>query len=193
MSPKKTRSSGPGGKADTHVALLRGINVGGKNKLPMDELVGLFAGAGCSDVKTYIQSGNVVFRATPKIATRLAERVSERIERSLGLRVPVVLRSAQELERVARTNPFLAAGADPEVLHVMFLADQPAKAAVTGLDPKRSPPDEFAVVGREIYLRCPQGMARTKLTNAYFDAKLATISTVRNWRTVTKLIELARG
>ena len=192
MNRKKARGVSAG-RSDVHIGLLRGINVGGKNKLPMDELVGLFAEAGCSDVKTYIQSGNVVFRAVPRIVARLAERVSGRIERRLGLRVPVVLRTAQELERVARTNPFLAAGADPELLHVMFLADEPAKAAVAGLDAKRSPPDEFAVVGREIYLRCPQGMARTKLTNAYFDAKLATISTVRNWRTVTKLIELARG
>jgi uncharacterized protein (DUF1697 family) len=193
MNRKKAHSAGSGRTADTHVALLRGINVGGKNKLPMDELVGLFTEAGCSDVKTYIQSGNVVFRAAPRIAARLADRISESIERRLGLRVPVVLRTAQELERVGRKNPFLAAGADPEVLHVMFLADEPTKAAVAGLDAKRSPPDEFAVVGLEIYLRCPQGVARTKLTNAYFDSRLATTSTVRNWRTVSKLIELARG
>ena len=75
----------------------------------------------------------------------------------------------------------------------MFLADEPEKRAVAKLDAKRSPPDEFAVVGREIYMRLPSGVARTKLTNAYFDAQLATISTVRNWRTVLKLIELANA
>jgi uncharacterized protein (DUF1697 family) len=73
----------------------------------------------------------------------------------------------------------------------MFLADAPARAAVAGLDSRRSPPDEFAVVGREIYLRLPHGVARTKLTNAWFDSRLATTSTMRNWRTVLKLVELA--
>jgi len=191
MSRKETRGTAGDRGADVHVALLRGINVGGKNKLSMDELVRVFAAEGCSDVRTYIQSGNVVFRAVPALAARLARRVAERIQRRLGLRVPVVLRTARELERVARENPFLAPGADTDALHVMFLLDAPKKAAVAGLDPERSPPDEFVVVGREIYLCCPRGVARTKLTNAWFDAQLATTSTMRNWRTVLKLIELA--
>jgi uncharacterized protein (DUF1697 family) len=107
--------------------------------------------------------------------------------------VPVVVRSADELCAVARANPFLRKASDTAALHVAFLADAPAADKVAVLDPKRSPPDEFAVVGREIYLRCPTGMAKTKLTNAYFDSKLATISTARNWNTVLKLIELAGG
>jgi uncharacterized protein (DUF1697 family) len=78
-------------------------------------------------------------------------------------------------------------------LHVLFLADQPGAAAVASLDPDRSPPDAFVVRGREIYLRCPNGVGTTKLTNAWFDSRLATISTGRNWRTVLKLFELAKG
>ena len=188
MSRKPERAAP---SADVHVALLRGINVGGKNKLSMDDLAGVFVEEGCRDVRTYIQSGNVVLRAAPTLAARLASRVSERVRKRLGLRVPVVLRTARELQLVARGNPYLGAGADPDLLHVMFLADAPGKAAVAGLDAKRSPPDEFTVVGREIYLRLPHGAARTKLTNAYFDGQLATVSTMRNWRTVLKLVELS--
>ena len=175
-----------------HVALLRGINVGGKNKLPMRELAAMFTAAGCTDVTTYIQSGNVVFSASPAVAKTVAAFVVKRIEKDHGLRVPVLLRSAVELERVMRENPFLAAGAAPDKLHVMFLADAPKRAAVSALDANRSPPDAFEVVGREVYLHCPEGFGRTKLTNAYFDAKLATTSTVRNWRTVLTLGEMVR-
>jgi uncharacterized protein (DUF1697 family) len=175
----------------SYVALLRGINVGGKNKLPMSDLVTLFTKAGCSEVRTYIQSGNVVFGATPRVAGRIPREIAARIERDLGLRVPVIVRAAHELERVARTNPFLVRDADEDTLHVMFLASAPKPSAVSTLEPTRSPPDEFAVVGSEVYLRCPGGLGRSKLTNAYFDAKLATTSTCRNWRTVRKLLELA--
>ncbi len=179
----------------THVALLRGINVGGKNKLVMSALVALFGAAGCREVRTYIQSGNVVFRAASALAARLADELQRRIQREHGLSVPVVLRTADELEHVVRGNPFLRAkgGASEEFLHVAFLANEPARSALATLDPRRSPPDEFEVRGREIYLRCPNGIARTKLTNAYFDARLATTSTLRNWRTVRKLLELARA
>lgn len=176
-----------------YVALLRGINVGGKHKLPMDELARLFSEAGCSAVSTYIQSGNVVFRATPALAARLAGEVERRIEQRFGFSVPVVLRAASELSSVARGNPFLRArpAADTSDLHVAFLADAPKARAIAALDPRRSPPDEFAVVGREIYLRLQNGVARTKLTNAWFDKELATTSTLRNWRTLLALVELA--
>jgi uncharacterized protein (DUF1697 family) len=180
----------PRGARSKYVALMRGINVGGKNMLPMAVLVELFSELGCSDVCTYVQSGNVVFGATEAVAKTLPEAVAKVIERRRKLKVPVVLRSARELERVAAANPYLRAGVDPIELHVMFLADAPAKAAVAGLDGKRSPPDEFVVAGRDVYLRLPSGMARTKLSNAYFDSRLATVSTVRNWRTVLKLVEM---
>lgn len=174
-----------------HVALLRGINVGGKNKLPMTDLRELFERAGCDAVRTYIQSGNVVFRATPALARRLPTGIAVAVADRFGYRVPVVIRSADELSRVARSNPFLARGIAPGLLHVAFLADKPAPARVRTLDPERSPPDEFVVRGRQVYLCCPNGMAKTKLTSAYLDSRLATTSTVRNWKTVLKLCELA--
>jgi uncharacterized protein (DUF1697 family) len=173
-----------------HIALLRGINVSGKNMLPMAELAKMFVAAGCGDVKTYIQSGNVVFRASDGVVSKLGGLITPQIEERFGCKVPVVLRSAAELGEVVRSNPFLKAGAAEDSLHVYFLAGMPAAGDVAGLDTGRSAPDAFAVVGREIYLRLPNGMGRTKLTNAYFDSKLKTVSTARNWRTVLKLLEM---
>jgi uncharacterized protein (DUF1697 family) len=191
MPTRSKAESGARLDGDTYVALLRGINVGGKNKLPMRDLAALFTDAGCRRVRTYIQSGNVVFEARPSVADRLPHDIATRIDRAFALRVPVVLRAARELDEVVRGNPFLARGAEAEALHVMFLADLPAPGAVSALDANRSPPDEFAVIGREVYLRCPFGIGRSKLTNGYFDTKLTTTSTCRNWRTVLSLVELA--
>jgi uncharacterized protein (DUF1697 family) len=109
------------------------------------------------------------------------------------LRVPVVTRTADELREVSEQNPFLAAGADAAALHVVFLADRPSPARAAALDPQRSPGDALALRGRDIYLHCPHGVARSKLTNDYFDSKLATVSTARNWKTVLRLLELAQA
>ena len=176
------------------VALLRGINVGGKNKLPMRELAELFVEAGAKNVRTYIQSGNVLFDAPPATARRIPGRVSALIAERFGLRVPVLLRTIAELREVARSNPFLSGGAgDEDPLHVMFLDGVPAAELVAKLDPRRSPPDEFVALGQEIYLRLRNGVANNKLTNAYFDSKLRTTSSGRNWRTVKQLLTLLEG
>ncbi len=173
-----------------HVALLRGINVGGKNKLPMKELTAIFSEAGCHPVRTYIQSGNVVFGA--KSVAGLAAQVESEVERRVGVQAPVVLRTAEEMQRVATGNPFLKARVPEELLHVYFLGcEAPVAAAVKALDAERSPGDSFLVQGREIYLHLPNGAARTKLTNAYFDKAFETVSTLRNWRTVMTLAEWA--
>ena len=173
------------------MALLRGINVGGKNLLPMKDLVRLFADAGCADVRTYIQSGNVLFQASPAKAGRLPGVIAQGIADRFGYRTPVLLRTVEELGATIRNNPFLEAGAPESWLHVLFLASQADALHVAALDPDRSPPDAYAVRGREIYLQCPNGAGNTRLTNAWFDSKLATISTGRNWRTAIKLFELA--
>lgn len=176
-----------------HVALLRGINVGGHNKLPMKDLAALFGEAGCNDVRTYIQSGNVVFGATAGLARRIPDIMCRLINDRFDLQIPVVTRSADELATIVSTNPYAGDGADEKQLHVAFLADTPSAASLAALDPHRSPPDEFVVHRAEIYLRCPNGVARTKLTNAYFDATLETTSTMRNWRTTLKLLEMTGG
>ena len=184
-------SVGGTNQAEIHVALLRGINVGGRNKLLMKALVGMFEDAGCTQVRTYIQSGNVIFKAPPALARRIPAAITEIISERVGFEIPVVTRTTAELRRIVRANPFQQAGVDEQMLHVAFLAGLPGRDRVATLDPNRSPPDEFVLREREIYLRCPQGLARSKLSNAYFDSKLATATTMRNWRTTLKLLELA--
>ena len=173
------------------LALLRGINVGGKATLPMRELAEIFAVAGASDVSTYIQSGNVIFRAdAPEKVTAL---VTERVRQRYGYPGRIVVLTRGEMESVTGGNPYAKAGVDAAWLHVYFLADAPSSVAVKQLDASRSAPDSFVVRGRAIYLHLPNGMARTKLTNAYFDAQLKTVCTARNWKTTMALYERMCG
>jgi uncharacterized protein (DUF1697 family) len=173
-----------------YVALFRGVNVGGKNRLPMKDLAGMFTEAGCQNVKTYIQSGNIVFSTRPSVAARLPASMAGEIAKRFDIRTHILVRTREELAGVIAKNPFLRAGVAEEELHILFLADVPDSRDVERLDVDRSPPDEFIVRGREIYLRLPNGMGRTKLSNPYFDSKLHTTSTARNWRTVLKLHEM---
>jgi uncharacterized protein (DUF1697 family) len=171
-----------------HLALLRGINVGGKAILPMKDLAAIFSASGATAIQTYIQSGNVLFDAADPAA--VAALVTSEIAARFAYPGRIVLRSAAELAAAYRANPFAQAGATLETLHIYFLADSPTTTAVQALDPDRSPGDSFTVLGRDIFLHLPNGMARTKLTNAYFDTKLQTTSTARNWKTVAKLVEM---
>jgi uncharacterized protein (DUF1697 family) len=177
----------------TFVALLRGINLAGKNKVPMAELRTALESLGLEDVATYIQSGNVVFGARGGSADQLGRRIQRGIAEAFGIEVGVILRTPAELAKVAAGNPFLRAGADPARLHVLFLSGKPARKAAAELDPDRSPPDEFELVDRELYLHTPNGFGRSKLTVDYFERVLGVAATARNWRTVTKLVELARA
>src|SRR5580658_3983470 len=147
---------------ETYVALLRGINVGGKNMLPMADLVKMFERAGCARVRHYIQSGNVLFDADAKTAANVHEVVRADIEKRFGFRTPIVLRAAGEIAKVAAKHPLLLPDVDPVSLHVMFLADAPGKSAIAVLDSARSPPDSFVVKGREIFLCYPNGAGRSK-------------------------------
>jgi uncharacterized protein (DUF1697 family) len=167
--------------------------VGGKNLLPMKELAALVSALGCCDVVTYIQSGNVVAKVEAQQARDLPARLSAVISDRFKLTVPVVMRTAEELATVVEQNPFIAAGCDPDTLHVSFLGSAPGPERVAQLDPQRSPPDRFEVRGREMYLCCPNGLGRTRLTPDYVDRRLGTPSTTRNWRTVLKLLELSGG
>lgn len=179
---------GKSDRAMKYVALLRGVNVGGKNKLPMKNLAEMFVKAGCRDVVTYIQSGNVVFTASATVLKKLPHTIAQSIAGDFGHKVPVVIRSHEEIAAVVSRKPFPG----EEGIHVAFLADLPAAEAIAALDPDRSPGDRFHVAGREVYLHLVSA-ATSKLTNAWLDSKLSTVSTARNWNTVLKLLELTRG
>jgi uncharacterized protein (DUF1697 family) len=176
---------------DVHVALLRGVDVGGANKLSMSDVRAIFESVGCVRVETIIQSGNVVFEAPAATASDLASVVEAQIKRRFGIAAPVILRTGAALGEIVAANPFLRAGADPATLHLMCLSGRPRPDDVATLDPQRSPHDAFVLRDREIYFSLPNGVARSKFTNTYFDKALRTIGTARNWRTVTRLYEAA--
>jgi uncharacterized protein (DUF1697 family) len=173
-----------------YAALIRGINVGGRAKVKMDDLRNVFAALGHGDITTYIQSGNVVFSTAPRSAPKVAAAIEDRIREDLGLGVTVLLRTDQELGDVIAANPFLAGGADPARLHATFLVDTPAPERLDHVAVPDSGPDEFAIVGREVYLHCPEGYGRTKLNNTLWERRLGVAATTRNWNTVVKLHEL---
>ena len=175
----------------THIALLRGINLGGKNAVPMADLRGWVEAAGGEAVRTYVQSGNVLFDASLADAPRIAAAITMQIKERLGHSVPVVLLTAVEFHQIARSNPYLAEGALENELHVLLLSAVPEPERVAKLDPDRSPPDRFTVAGRAVYHHAPNGVARSKLTNAYVDRALGVTSTARNWRTVGNLLALS--
>jgi uncharacterized protein (DUF1697 family) len=179
-------------RGNAYVALLRGINLGGR-RIPMPALAALFAQAGCTDARTYIASGNVIFRADAALARKIPGLIGAEIKRRYGFDSPILVRSTVQMRSIAAGNPFLRKQCDPKWLHVVFLAGTPAPAAVAALDPRRSPGDEFVVKGGEIYLHLPHGAARSKLTNQYFDSTLKTVSSGRNWNTVTTLLEMMQG
>ncbi len=170
--------------------LLRGVNVGGRNRLPMRDLATILTELGCSSVATYIQSGNAVFDVPARAAKALPEAVSAAIDARLGFRPTVTLRTREELDSVLANCPFAAPSAS---VHVAFLLAPPTADALAALDPERFAPDAFAVRGREVYLHYPNGLARSKLTNDYLDRTLRTTSTVRNWRTVETLASMLAG
>jgi uncharacterized protein (DUF1697 family) len=171
----------------TYIALLRGINVGGNRKIHMADLREVFAEAGCADVTSYIQSGNLVFSHPSTDAEKVTAVLERRIEDATGFDVPVILRTAAAWEGVVDANPY--PGIEPTTLHVVFLAAPPAAAAVAAFDAARFTPEEFAVVGREVYLHLPDGLGRAKLPPAL--PLIRGAGTARNWRTVLKLAELS--
>ena len=178
-------------KQEVYVALLRGVNMGGKNKLPMKDLAEIFAKAGCGEVKTYIQSGNVVFTAPESLCSGLPTKVAKEINKRFGHAPAMTIRSLQQMLDIVRHNPYAKPGMDEKRLAVLFLADTPTSKQIESLDPDRSPGDDFTVRGSEIYLYAAKnGFADTKLTNAYFDSKLKTMSTARNWRTTLTLLSM---
>jgi len=174
------------------VALLRGVNVGGGNKIAMPALKASCSDAGLERVVTYIQSGNVVFDAAGDEASVCTALRTILLEQH-GLKVPIVVRSAKELAGVPDKHPGLAEGIDPKFLHVHFLDRKVTPAQITTVDPAPFGSDTFAVDGRHIYVTYPNGSGRSKLTIEVFERAFGVTATGRNLNTVRALISLANA
>jgi len=179
----------------TYIALLRGVNVGAHNRMKMDQLRQSLEGLGFVEVRTYIQSGNVVFKNARHSPSDLSQRIEQRIFRDFGLSVPVISRTAEELGKAIQNNPFLRErGIDLSKLHVTFLSEAPAQSSLKKLDTLAAGRDQFRYCGKEIYLYCPDGLARTKLFGNASDRALAvSATTTRNWKTVNTLYAMSLG
>ena len=174
------------------VALLRGINLGPRNKISMADLKELFADLGAEDVETYVQSGNVLFRSSDA-RDDLVRAIENEIDKRLGLQVTVLLRTDAELAKLVADNPFGEDEPEATKLHVTFLAERPDRSRAAALDEEQFAPDRFRVTPDAVYLHCPNGYGRSKLSNAFFEKQLGVAATTRNWRTVTTLAERAGG
>jgi uncharacterized protein (DUF1697 family) len=172
-----------------YVALLRGINVGGRAVLPMADLRRVATGCGFGDVQTYIQSGNLVFTSSAP-ATTVATELGRAIAAEGGPKPGVAVRSHAQLAAVVAGNPYLDRSTDPKQLHVAFVVEGARPHAVDDLDLARFEPDELTVAEGETYLFLPNGMGRSKLAEV-LGRQQGADATVRNWRTVTKLLDLA--
>ena len=176
----------------TYISLLRGINLGSRNQIKMPDLQALYTDLGFSEVQTYIQSGNVVFQSGKSATASLERQLAAAIEQRFGFPVPVIVRTLDELKAVRDNNPFLRAepGIGEKELHVTFLGDAPAPDRIEKLEAVPAGEDRFRLDGRDVYLHCPNGYGRTKLSNTVIENKLKVPATTRNWRTVCTLVEM---
>ena len=174
-----------------YVALLRAVNVGGHNKVPMADFRQLLESLGHTDVATYLQSGNAVFTSSKRNASALAKEIEAELAAQMGLDVRALVLSRSRLETVVKENPMVGLDDDPTHLHIAFFSASPDSAAVKALDGGAFAPDQFAVAGDVAYLYFPNGMGRSTLDPGKVFVKLGVWSTVRNWRTVNQLVELA--
>jgi uncharacterized protein (DUF1697 family) len=174
------------------VSLLRGINVGGHNKIKMTELVDLYRSLHLAKPQTHIQSGNVIFGATEKHLEALARRIAGAIETKFQVKSEVILRTVTELEAVIARNPFAGrTDVEPAKLAVFFLSGDPAAEAPASLEKFSSAPEEFHLDRRHLYAYFPNGMGQSTIPQAKIERALKVPATARNWNTVRKLYELA--
>ena len=172
------------------IALFRGINVGGRNILPMKDLAVMLEAIGCTSVKTYIQSGNVIFRESGSKAPQLANAIAKSVLKKHGFEPKVQLLTLSELQKAASSNPFAEAEADPKSLHLFFLAEKPPSPDLKTLDELKIESESYALDANLFYLHAPDGIGRSRLA-ARAEKLLGVDATARNWRTISKLLELA--
>jgi len=171
-----------------YIAFLRAINVGGKNKIKMTELKDMFESMQLKNVKTYIQSGNVIFDYEIMDTIKLANQIEMKIGETFGFLVKTIIRTEDELRNIVNNNLLLI---EPDIeldkLHVVFMSDIPDPELVLLLDIKKEKNERFLIVSREIYVYCPNGYGKTKLNNSMFEKKLNITSTTRNWKTINNI------
>jgi len=175
----------------TWIALLRGINVGGTSVLKMKDLVEILEDLGCQNVKTYIQSGNAVFRSRRRDASSLANRIRSEIKSTHGFEPQVMLLTLEEFEQAIGLNPFPEAEGEPKTLHLFFLSCSPRDVDLDGLEQAKAAPERFELIGKVLYLHTPESFGCSKLP-AKAERLTGIPMTGRNWRSVMKIVELAR-
>jgi uncharacterized protein (DUF1697 family) len=173
----------------TYIAILRGVNVSGKNSLKMVDLKNLMENLNYKNIKTYIQSGNVLFNSSAIDTKKIADKIEEKIKQQFGMLVPVIVMSKEELEQTFAINPFLKKVTGIEHLYCTFLSDIPNAENCKKIQGNFDD-DEFEIVGKTVFLYCPKTYGNTKLNNNYIEKKLGLTATTRNWKTISALIAL---
>jgi uncharacterized protein (DUF1697 family) len=174
------------------ISMVRGVNVGGHNKIKMEALRALYESLKLRNPQTYVQSGNVIFRSDERDISRLIKRIEDGIERKFGFRPDVILRTAPEMREVIARNPFAKRrGIEPGKLMVSFHASDPGEEGREKVRQMKCDPEELRIEGREIYIYFPNGAGRSKLQWAELGKMLKTPGTGRNWNSVTKMMEMA--
>ena len=177
----------------TYVSLLRGINVGRQKRIKMEALVDLYKSLGFKNIKTYLQSGNVIFNAAENIK-KLPNMIGEKIEKVFSFPVAVLLRMPIELQYIVNNNPFLEEkGFEPDKLYITFLSKAPTDSTLSQIKEIHEEWDKFVIIHKEIYIYCPNGYGITKFSNDFFERKLGVTATTRNWKTVNILFEIAKN
>ncbi len=176
---------------ETYIALLRGINVSGQKKIKMAELREQLTGLGLADLRTYIQSGNIIFKSPATEPNSLAQKIKNQIQKDYGFEVPTLVLRPADLAYVLQHNPFAKdPDKDPSRWYLTFLAEVPAEEKVAALSEVSYEPEAYVIDGKNIFFYSPKGYGRAKMNNNFFEKKLKVAATTRNWRTVNKLWEM---
>ncbi|MBP7823005.1 DUF1697 domain-containing protein [Candidatus Gracilibacteria bacterium] len=176
---------------NTYIALLRGINVSGQRMIAMKDLKALLIKAGYEGVMTYIQSGNIVFKSAETNKKTLQKDIAEIIEKHYNFAVPILVLTAEEVEKIIKKNPYNDSKKDATKLHVTFLDSMPEKKLLETTRDEKFQSDEFHIDNTIIYLYCPDGYGMTKFSTMFFERKLAVTATTRSWKTLLELEKLA--
>ncbi|WP_340152841.1 DUF1697 domain-containing protein [uncultured Marivirga sp.] len=178
---------------ETKIAILRGINVGGKKKILMADLKILMQNLGYQNIQTYIQSGNIIFKADEKLQNKeIAAGIETAILNKFDFEVPVIVLSKNEIESAVANNPFYTPDADINNLHLTFLSEEPDKGKLALIEIVDCTPDQFKIINKNVFIYCEASYHKSKLTNDLFERKLKVKATTRNWKTVLKLWDLSK-